>query len=154
MRSLLLPIAAFVVAWWLTGRFRRYAIARSLLDVPNARSSHTVPTPRGGGVAIVLTTLAAIPALVMIDALDWYAASGLFGGGALVATVGFIDDKYGVTARWRLVGHFVAAAWIVVWILGFAPVQFDRYQSSLIWLTSGFITLYLVWLLNLTNFMD
>ena len=46
---ILLPMAAFAVAWWLTGRFRRYAVARSLLDVPNARSSHAIATPRGGG---------------------------------------------------------------------------------------------------------
>ncbi|HCL3956030.1 TPA: glycosyl transferase, partial [Pseudomonas aeruginosa] len=41
----------------LTGGLRRYALARSLMDVPNARSSHSVPTPRGGGVAIVMSFL-------------------------------------------------------------------------------------------------
>lgn len=44
----------FFVSLVLTGGLRRYALARSLMDVPNARSSHSVPTPRGGGVAIVL----------------------------------------------------------------------------------------------------
>ena len=52
--------------WWLfafvailsfsfTAALRRYALARSIIDIPNARSSHSVPTPRGGGVAIVLS---------------------------------------------------------------------------------------------------
>ena len=47
-----LPLVA-ALAWWLTGAMRRYALTRQLLDIPNARSSHTTPTPRGGGVAIV-----------------------------------------------------------------------------------------------------
>ena len=55
-----LPFAVFLTALWLTGRFRRYALAQSLLDVPNARSSHAVATPRGGGVAIVLIPSAII----------------------------------------------------------------------------------------------
>ena len=44
--------------WVLTGLLRRYALAKSLIDVPNERSSHAVPTPRGGGISIVITFLA------------------------------------------------------------------------------------------------
>ena len=48
-----LPAAA-IASLLMTGVLRRYALTRSLLDIPNERSSHSVPTPRGGGVAIVL----------------------------------------------------------------------------------------------------
>ena len=44
----------------LTGLLRRYALAASLLDIPNERSSHSLPTPRGGGVAIVIIFLLGI----------------------------------------------------------------------------------------------
>lgn len=49
----------------MTAGLRRYALARSVIDVPNARSSHTVPTPRGGGVAIVVTFLLAIVGVML-----------------------------------------------------------------------------------------
>lgn len=48
MLFLIIPLLAFM-CWLLTGRLRQYAIAKSIIDIPNSRSSHTVPTPRGGG---------------------------------------------------------------------------------------------------------
>lgn len=58
-----LMLAVLGMSFLLTWVLRRYALARSLMDVPNSRSSHSVPTPRGGGVAIVLSFLAAVPLL-------------------------------------------------------------------------------------------
>ena len=51
-------VASFVVAWIGVGLFRRWSLRREIFDVPNERSSHTEPTPRGGGVVIVAVTLA------------------------------------------------------------------------------------------------
>ena len=50
----LIFLCSLIGTWML----RHYAVSRSILDVPNARSSHEVPTPRGGGVAVVVTFLA------------------------------------------------------------------------------------------------
>ena len=61
-----LPAAA-IASLLMTGVLRRYALTRSLLDIPNERSSHSVPTPRGGGVAIVLCFLLALPFLACFD---------------------------------------------------------------------------------------
>ena len=55
----LIPVVA-VFSFALPAFLRRYALSRSLIDVPNQRSSHTIPTPRGGGVAIVLTFICAL----------------------------------------------------------------------------------------------
>ena len=52
-----------LVAVLLTGVSRRYALRRSLLDIPNDRSSHSVPTPRGGGVAIAVTLAVGVSVL-------------------------------------------------------------------------------------------
>lgn len=113
-----------MTAWWLlplvagtsmalTGALRRMALRRRLLDLPNERSSHTVPTPRGGGLAIVLSFLAGLVALACLEAASL--PSGLFrallGAGILVAVVGFVDDLGHVRARWRLLAHFAAAIW-------------------------------------------
>ena len=51
----------FVLSLGLTGFLRRYALAKNIMDIPNQRSSHVVPTPRGGGVAFVIAVLMAFP---------------------------------------------------------------------------------------------
>lgn len=90
-----------------------YARRRSMLDLPGRRRSHDVPTPRGGGIAIVAALLAAVVGLVLVGALETRAASGFGVGLLLVAAVGWIDDHRGLSVRARLVVHFAAAALLV-----------------------------------------
>lgn len=117
---MLLTLTVFVASLGLTGWFRRQALAHLLLDVPNSRSSHTIATPRGGGVAIVLSTLVALLVLGWTDWLAWLSVWSLCVGGALVALIGFVDDRRHIAPRWRLVGHFAAASWVLA-KLGGAP---------------------------------
>lgn len=147
-------LGVLLVSWGLTGGVRRYALARSLLDVPNARSSHAVPTPRGGGLAIVLAFLAVLPILAVEEVLPWSAMWALLGGGAWVAALGFLDDHGHVAARWRLLGHFIAAAWVLAWLGGLPPLRVADVPLELGWLGHGLALVGLVWLLNLYNFMD
>ncbi len=58
-----LLLTVFLLSWALTWGGRHYALSKSLMDIPNERSSHSVPTPRGGGVAIVIGFLLALPVL-------------------------------------------------------------------------------------------
>ena len=145
-------VVVLVAAYGLTFALRRYALARSLMDVPNARSSHTVPTPRGGGVAIVLVFLAAISLLALSAMLDTRVWLALFGSGALVAVVGFLDDHNHIAARWRLLGHFAAGAWVLLWLGGMPGVLGAVDELAALWWLFGLF--YLVWMLNLYNFMD
>lgn len=138
----------------LTGVVRRYALARGLVDVPNARSSHSAATPRGGGVAIVLSSLAGLPFLSQAGLLPWAALCALFGSGLLVALVGFLDDHGDVPARWRLLAHFAAAAWLLYWLNGMPPLELFGVRFAIGWILQPFAALYVVWLLNLYNFMD
>lgn len=149
----ILPLAALLSAYWLSGRIRAYAVTR-LVDVPNARSSHTMPTPRGGGLAIVLTMLVALPILGMLGALTWRVVWGMFGSGALVALVGFADDHGHVLRRWRLLAHFIAATWLAASIGGLPPLPVFGMTLSVGWAGYVLAVLYVVWLLNLSNFMD
>ncbi|WP_228273672.1 MraY family glycosyltransferase [Rhodocyclus tenuis] len=138
----------------LTAALRRYALARSLLDIPNARSSHALPTPRGGGLAIVISFLLALPLLVWAGLLAVHAFWALLGAGALVAAVGFLDDHRHIAARWRLLAHFAAAAWTLVCIGGAPPIMLAGWALAPSWLATALVAVYLVWLLNLYNFMD
>jgi Fuc2NAc and GlcNAc transferase len=137
-----------------TGALRKYALARSLIDVPNARSSHSVPTPRGGGVAIVLSFLIALPVLAWTDAVAWPMALALLGAGGWIAIIGFLDDHGHIAARWRLLAHFAGAIWALIWIGGMAPINLFGHEFSLGWFGYVIGAFYLVWMLNLYNFMD
>lgn len=149
-----LMLAVVFMALFLTWVLRRYALSRSLIDIPNARSSHSVPTPRGGGVAIVLSFLAAVPLLVGAGVLSWDFALAMLGAGAGVAILGFLDDHGHVAARWRLLGHFFAAAWALFWLGGLPVINVAGMTVNLGWLGHVFAAFYLVWMLNLYNFMD
>ncbi|WP_137885841.1 glycosyltransferase family 4 protein [Pseudomonas sp. 2FE] len=142
------------VSLLLTGALRRYALARSLMDIPNGRSSHSVPTPRGGGVAIVLSFLAALPLLASVGVLAWPVMWALLGAGAWIAVVGFLDDHGHVAARWRLLAHFIGAGWALGWLGGLPPLVIFGFDMELGWLGYALAAFYLVWLLNLYNFMD
>ncbi|MDO9623688.1 MAG: glycosyltransferase family 4 protein [Pseudomonas sp.] len=148
-----LPVVAGV-ALFLTGALRRFALARSLMDIPNARSSHSVPTPRGGGVAIVVSFLLALSVMVGMGLIAWPLAWALLGAGAGIAVLGFLDDHGHIAARWRLLGHFAAAIWALFWLGGLPPVAMFGFTVDLGWFGHALATLYLVWLLNLYNFMD
>jgi Fuc2NAc and GlcNAc transferase len=124
------------------------------MDVPNARSSHTVPTPRGGGLAIVFSFLLALPVLAAYSSLQWSLAWALLGAGAGVAALGFLDDHGHIAARWRLLGHFLAAAWLLFWLGGLSPITLAGWPVDLGWAGHLLAAVFLVWMLNLYNFMD
>lgn len=143
-----------LVSFALTFCLRRYALHKSLLDIPNARSSHSTPTPRGGGVAIVVSHVFAMTLLVGAGMLGSSVFIAMAGAGLLIAVIGFIDDHNHIPARWRLLGHFVAAGWGLFWLGGLAPLSFQGVTVDLGLLGSVFAAFYLVWILNLYNFMD
>ena len=147
-------LLAAVASWVLTGFLRQYALAKSLIDIPNERSSHSVPTPRGGGVAIVVSFLAIIPVLNWFDLISSHVLLALWGAGCTVAITGFLDDHGHIAARWRLLVHFSAAAWGLYWLGGFPPVAVFGYLIDLGWFGHVCAAVYIVWLLNLYNFMD
>ncbi|MES3709745.1 glycosyltransferase family 4 protein [Pseudomonas putida] len=149
-----LIMVAGVLAWLMTAMLRRYALSRSLLDIPNERSSHTLATPRGGGLSFVITFLVALSVLGGWGYVTPSVLVSLLGAGGLVALVGFMDDHGHIAARWRLLGHFIAAGWGLFWIGGLPPVTIFGVPLSAAWLSIIIGLLYLVWLLNLYNFMD
>jgi Fuc2NAc and GlcNAc transferase len=151
--------------WWLvptivlfslvlTACLRQYALSQKIIDIPNARSSHSIPTPRGGGVAIVVSFLISLPLLGWANLVSSEVLIAIGGSGGAVAIIGFMDDHGHIAARWRLLGHSCASVWAVVWLGGFPPINFLGWTLELGWVGSIFGIFYLVWLLNLYNFMD
>ena len=147
-------LCVFAGAWWLTGQVRRYALAKRVLDIPNERSSHSVATPRGGGTAIVAAMLATLPLAASRGWLPWAHVWALVGAGVLVAAIGFADDRRHLPRRWRLLGHVTAAIWVLAWLGGLPPVHVFGVAADLGWIGHVLAAVYIVWLINLTNFMD
>jgi Fuc2NAc and GlcNAc transferase len=143
-----------VTSFVLTALLRQYALARSLMDIPNARSSHSVATPRGGGVAIVIVFLLGLCILYTqsLIGLSTFCAMAL--AGLVVAVIGFMDDHGHIAARWRLVGHFCAAIWMVFWLNSLDSINLFGLSVHLGWSGAIIAPIYLVWMLNLYNFMD
>ena len=136
--------AVLAMAAALTWGARHYALRRNLLDQPGERRSHGVATPRGGGIAIVLTLLLATAVSALVWPTAW-ATLGVFGLGLLlVAGIGWWDDHRPLPAVRRLLVHLVAATLL----------------AALVWQASGnpwqalLALLFTTSLINIWNFMD
>ena len=158
---MILSVLVFIVSVLLTGLIRYYALARNVLDIPNQRSSHTTPTPRGGGLAIVLAFFFACAYLFLTEQLNthWFLA---LSSPLLVEFIGFCDDHAHVAARWRFLTHLLAAGLALLFLNGLpvilVPQPFDMFFGhtfvNLGWFGLVLGVVLLVWLLNLFNFMD
>jgi Fuc2NAc and GlcNAc transferase len=132
----------------------RVASRHGLLDLPNERSSHVRPTPRGGGLGIVVASAVGWGVLGALRMTDMHLIVALLGGGFAVASVGFLDDRHQLSAAVRLLVH-VAAALSALLVLGGLPaIQVGGHIVRLG--LSGYVLgiLGIVWVLNLFNFMD
>jgi Fuc2NAc and GlcNAc transferase len=127
---------------------------RRLLDIPNDRSSHAQPTPRGGGLALTLAHLVGVTVAALLGQASSELVVALLGGGLAVAIVGFLDDHGHVRASLRLTCHFLAFVWAAWWLGGLPPVDFGWGQVNLGMAGTLLLLLYLAWFLNLFNFMD
>ncbi len=153
MNALSLALIVFAVSIVMTGVMRLYALKFNVIDVANQRSSHEHPTPRGGGLAIVIAFYVGLIYAQMVQGLELEHYS-LFWSALAVAAIGFCDDHAHIPAKWRLLVHLLAAAWVMLSLSGLPPIQLYTAQIDLgivgYIIGIGGIT----WSLNLFNFMD
>ena len=150
----LIAISAFACSALLTQLIRKVALGSGVLDIPNARSSHGVPTPRGGGAAIVLVTTAGLVLLALHGLVGLDLLCALAGGGVAVAVAGLVDDRRSLSAATRLTVHFAAALWTLAWLGGLPALRVGGHVGSLGWLGYLLGACGIVWAVNLFNFMD
>ena len=152
----LVPLAliGFGLSWVLTGRARRHALATEMIDRPNERSSHTAPTPRGGGVAIVASFLLLTVGMGLLKVAEPALVAAIGGAGVLVAGLGYLDDRRPLPARWRFLGHVVGGLWALAWLGPLPAVPMLGVQVEFGWATLVLALLFIVWMINLFNFMD
>jgi Fuc2NAc and GlcNAc transferase len=146
--------ATIVFAWIATGYVRRHALSNAILDIPNVRSSHSAPTPRGGGLAIVTAFMCALILLAFTGMLQMNVTLVLMAGGGAVAATGYLDDRWGLPASVRICVHIIAAT-LAVFVLGGITQQSLRTVGLHgIWAGALLGVMALTWSTNLFNFMD
>lgn len=158
MAELLFFLEASVVSFALTGVILRFSLGRRLLDIPNDRSSHRVPKPRLGGIAITAAFFVTILTMLAFGydpfPEGWHAA-GVLGGGALLAVMGLMDDLRGLDARLKLVlqlaaAGIVVASGIVLYelklpFIGILPLGQLAIPFTILWIVA---------IINFYNFID
>ena len=151
----LLPAAALAAAAAGTALVRRYALRQGVLDLPGARSAHSRPTPRGGGLAMAVVFTAGLTLLYLDGRLPGPLFWALSGGGAAIALVGFWDDHRGLPAAPRFAVHLGAVVWAMAWLAGPGAVSGAPPELAFLGPAGVALTaLALLWLINLYNFMD
>ena len=102
MAELLFFLEALCISFLLTGAILRFSLKRRLLDIPNDRSSHSIPKPRLGGIAVTISFYATCATLLAAGFRPFANASilaGALAGGAVIALAGLIDDLKFVCLR-------------------------------------------------------
>jgi UDP-N-acetylmuramyl pentapeptide phosphotransferase/UDP-N-acetylglucosamine-1-phosphate transferase len=147
---------AFVVSFLSVAFLRRWAVRRQILDIPNERSSHARPIPRGGGLAIVLFSLAGLVSAWFIKpAWTLSALSAYLSGAALIAVVSWFDDLRPVPNRIRFTAHSVGALLAVLGFGYWGGIDIPVFgQLHLGWPGVLVTLLWITGLTNAYNFMD
>ncbi|MBL7714588.1 MAG: glycosyltransferase family 4 protein [Bdellovibrionales bacterium] len=161
------PAVLFLASVALTVLLIRVSGRIGLIDRPNHRSMHEKPTPRAGGIAIVVTWTVAI--LIAVPArgalLSFYYP--LLVSGLIIAILGLLDDRYGLSARLRLIVQIGTAALAIglpvgigIWVGegGWGGIRADPAFGPGFFLKAigllAFVAISLAWMTNLYNFMD
>lgn len=126
---------------------RKYRV----MDVPNARSNHATPTPRGGGIAVIIALFLGFISVAFFFQQDINALIPLYSSIFLLTLISFYDDLHGVSIKWRLSFQIIAIA-IGLYFLppphifpaGIIPPALETILIGMGWL----------WFINLYNFMD
>jgi Fuc2NAc and GlcNAc transferase len=151
----ILPIViALILSAALTGMVRAYAVRRRLMDHPNERSSHTVPTPRGGGLGILVTAACASAFAVTVGTIPARVVIILGIGTTILAVIGWLDDGGGVSSKIRLLLQVLIALATVVAFGGLPTLTIGSHVLPAGLIGGVVATIGIVWAVNLFNFMD
>ena len=146
-------LVVIILSYLLTFFVRKWAIHKSILDLPNDRSSHTIPTPRGGGIAV-----AAVWFLGLII-LFWQGqiVKPLFFAllcGIPLSLIGFLDDVFNLKPATRFGIQLLSALAGLIILGGLQHVDVGFYTINWYWVLFPVALIGIIWSINLFNFLD
>jgi UDP-N-acetylmuramyl pentapeptide phosphotransferase/UDP-N-acetylglucosamine-1-phosphate transferase len=144
-------IAAAVISFGLLVLLRPL-LRRHALAHPNVRSSHKIPTPQGGGIAVIAATTGVVAVTILFGVPDrgGHSVWLVLAATVFIALVGAIDDLRSIAVMPRLVLQIVGVAVV----LAALPGDLRVVPSLPFWLERALMGLASLWFVNLTNFMD
>jgi UDP-N-acetylmuramyl pentapeptide phosphotransferase/UDP-N-acetylglucosamine-1-phosphate transferase len=149
-----IALLAFVTAWVASYTLLRLTGPLQILDHPNERSLHSSPLPRTGGLAIWAGSLAAI-VVALITLGNRIELAWIGGAVLLVGIVSLVDDRSHVPVAARLLAHVAAAGLLLAGGLGLRSTGLLGLEFALpAPVTWALTLLFVVWMINLYNFMD
>jgi UDP-N-acetylmuramyl pentapeptide phosphotransferase/UDP-N-acetylglucosamine-1-phosphate transferase len=142
-----------VISFLMTYLIMKFAIRNKMTVIPNERSLHDQPTPKGGGVAIVITWYIGITILFISGIIE----RGLFLAllcGVFLSVVSLIDDIIGLRPIIRLIVHFITAILAFYFLGGLRPLVIPQFDVNYNYIVYPVAIVGMVWFINLFNFMD
>jgi len=149
----MLYLVLFFLSFLFTYFVRNYALKKELVAHVNERSSHTIPTPHGGGIAIATTWFVGISYLYFSHMIDPQLYKALMVG-VLISIVSYFDDLYELSAKFRLLVQTVVAISGLYFLGGFEELNLFFFGVDTPFLTNIFAFFLIVWFINLYNFLD
>jgi UDP-N-acetylmuramyl pentapeptide phosphotransferase/UDP-N-acetylglucosamine-1-phosphate transferase len=143
----------FILSYLLTWITRSIALRKKILDIPNERSSHLIPTPRGGGIAIVVTWYIGISFLFFSNYLDRELYFALLAG-IILAGVSLLDDIISLKPLLRMIFQVLTAIIAFYFLGGLKPVFLFNEVSIPSVILYPVAIIGIVWFINLYNFLD
>ena len=142
-----------LLSFSLTYFIKNYYIKHALLDEINERSSHSVPTPHGGGIALSVVWFIGLLYLNYIGEIDSSLFSALLVG-VIISIVSFFDDLYDLSPKVRLLAQALVAIGGLYFLGGFEELNLFFFSVENPFLTNIFAFFMIVWFINLYNFLD
>lgn len=149
MIYLILLIASFLLTYFI----KEYAIKKSLVATVNERSSHSVPTPHGGGIAVCITWFLGLIYLYINNQIEPSLFFALLLG-VVIAVVGLIDDIVELSAKLRMIVFSLVSITGIAIIGGLNSIDIGLFNIENQIITNIFALLLVLWYINLTNFID
>ncbi|HEY5536025.1 MAG TPA: glycosyltransferase family 4 protein [Ignavibacteria bacterium] len=146
-------IALGLLSYILTYLIKQFALRKKMFDIPNERSLHDTPTPKGGGVAIVFTWYIGITVLFFLGVIEQSLYYALLSG-ILLAIVSLIDDIRGLKPYIRLIVQFMTAISAFYFLNGLRPLIMPDLHINYNYIVYPLAIVGMVWFINLFNFMD
>ncbi len=143
----------FILSFILTYVVKRVAVKKMLVDIPNERSSHDIPTPRGGGLAIILTWFGSISYLHFFEGVQPNLYYALISG-VLISIISFLDDIYTLKSLPRILVQAITTIAALYFVGGLQEIDFGFIviQNAILLNVIAFFGV--VWFINLYNFID
>jgi Fuc2NAc and GlcNAc transferase len=143
----------FVSSFVLTFLVRKLAVKGDVFDIPNHRSSHSVPTPRGGGLAIALVWYVGLIILYFLGEIQDRLFFALLSGLSL-SMISIIDDVRNISPRIRLLFQILSSALAIYFIGDIESFDLGLFSLSNQILLRIILFISILWSINLFNFLD